>query len=351
MRVRSIRLLPSLTLLLALAAPSAAAGCPGHPNALGTSRTIVVDPTEHGRIGTMDYAETLPLVDKEVVLTFDDGPLPPHTGKILDILAAECVRATYFIVGRMARAYPELVRRAHAEGHTIGTHSMHHPLPFLSQGLHNAQGEIAGGIAATAAALGPENRVAPFFRFPGLHRTAAVEHYLGANRLMTWSADVPSDDWRHISPDEVVRRTLHRLEAKGKGIILLHDIQAKTVLALPKLLAELKVRGYRVVHVQAASADRPKTATMPEQWRLHARVKPGLPAFAIADVQNPDGELLMARSADQLCSLKSVAAVRIADARTPRRAPDKRLAQVPAQQRSADRDPWGPAALRLRLLD
>src|SRR5262245_57138971 len=104
MRNRVIRLLSSLAFLVASAALGAAADCPGNPKALGTSRTIVVDPTEHGRIGTMDYAETLPLVDKEVVLTFDDGPLPPYSTKILDTLAAECVRATYFIVGRMARA-------------------------------------------------------------------------------------------------------------------------------------------------------------------------------------------------------------------------------------------------------
>jgi len=321
MCVLPIRLLPSLTLLLALAAPSAAAECPGRPGALGTSRTIVVDPTEHSRIGTMDYAETLPLVDKEVVLTFDDGPLPPHTSKILDILAAECVRATYFIVGRMARAYPGLLRRVHAEGHTIGTHSMHHPLPFRGHGLHRSEDEIAGGIAATAAALGPGNHVAPFFRFPGLHRSDQVEHHLGARGLMTWSADIPSDDWRDIAPDEVVRRTLHRLEAKGKGIILLHDIQARTVLALPKLLAELKSRGYRVVHVQAAAPDRPKTVTIPEQWRLHARTK---------SMQKP---------------------TQVADAATPHRAPAKRLAQAPAQHESTDLGLWSGVGLRLRLLD
>src|SRR3954463_8173066 len=93
---------------LALCAGTAVAhagDCPGHPDAIGTSRTIVVDPREHGRIGTMDYAETLPLADHEVVLTFDDGPIPPYTTRVLDILAAECVHATYFIVGEMAKEY------------------------------------------------------------------------------------------------------------------------------------------------------------------------------------------------------------------------------------------------------
>ena len=78
--------------LLALAGATAsapAAECPGHPDALGTSRVITVDPAEHGRIGSMQYHESLPLEDKEVVLTFDDGPLPPYTNRVLETLAAE----------------------------------------------------------------------------------------------------------------------------------------------------------------------------------------------------------------------------------------------------------------------
>src|SRR3954462_5384453 len=144
-----------------------AADCPGNPNALGTSRTIVVDPRDHIRIGTMDYAETLPLLDREVVLTFDDGPIPPYTGKVLDILAAQCVKATYFIVGTMAREYPALVRRAYDEGHTIGTHSMSHPMRFRALSAERGNAQIDDGIAATAAALGGADKLAPFFRFPG----------------------------------------------------------------------------------------------------------------------------------------------------------------------------------------
>src|ERR1051325_5953490 len=92
------------------AAPASPAECPGNPGALGTSRTLVVDPREHPRIGTMQYDETLPLQDHEVVLTFDDGPLPPNSTKVLDILASQCVKATFFIIGRMARSFPEGVR-------------------------------------------------------------------------------------------------------------------------------------------------------------------------------------------------------------------------------------------------
>ena len=306
MRISLTRLLPPLFATSALFCTvtfAAAGNCPGHPNALGTSRTIVVDPREHNRIGTMNYSETLPLVDKEVVLTFDDGPLPPYTGEILDILASECVHATYFIVGRMARAYPEWVRRIHEAGHTIGTHSMNHPIPFRTQGLDRAKQEIDGGIQATTTALGDPAEVAPFFRFPGLGRTDPVEAYLASKGLMIWSADFPADDWRRISASEIVRRAMRRLEAKGKGILLLHDIHPATVLALPTILAELKAGGYRVVRVVPATAGRPKTPTIAEAWRLHPRRHRPLPVIAIAQVQNPDGESLAKRTADQLCAL------------------------------------------------
>src|SRR5579862_1056554 len=102
---------------------AAAADCPGHPDALGTSRTIVVDPREHPRIGTMQYPETLPLRDHEIVLTFDDGPLPKNSNQVLQTLADNCAKATFFLIGEQARAFPEGVRKYVAAGHTIGTHS------------------------------------------------------------------------------------------------------------------------------------------------------------------------------------------------------------------------------------
>ena len=283
---------------------AAAAGeCPGNPNALGTSRTIVVDPREHGRIGTMDYAETLPLVDREVVLTFDDGPIPPYTTKVLDILAAECVRATYFIVGEMAREYPALVRRAYDESHTIGTHSMNHPLKFRAQSVERANAQIDNGITATAAALGDPDKVAPFFRFPGFGHTPAAEQHAASRGIMVWGADMPADDWKSIGAKEVARRAISRLEAKGKGVLLLHDIHQRTVDALPIILSELKARGFRVVHVVAANAERPATVTAAYEWRPGARRTPMPPVILIADVQDPATDGLANRNATELCSL------------------------------------------------
>src|ERR1700753_4380427 len=131
----------SLGLLMCLAAaqPASAADCPGHPDAIGTSRTLVVDPREHPRIGTMQYPETLPLRDHEVVLTFDDGPLPRTSDQVLQTLADNCVKATFFLVGEQARANPEGVRKLAAAGHTIGTHSQTHPLTFHKMPVAQAE--------------------------------------------------------------------------------------------------------------------------------------------------------------------------------------------------------------------
>src|SRR5215213_9305700 len=90
-----------LGMLTCVTAQAATAGnCPGHPDAIGTSRTLVVDPRQYPLIGTMQYAKTLPLEDGEVVLTFDDGPLPKYSNQVLNILASQCVKATFFLVGR-----------------------------------------------------------------------------------------------------------------------------------------------------------------------------------------------------------------------------------------------------------
>mgnify|MGYP003348699999 FL=1 len=253
MSVRAIAVIGLGLSLLGMAAANATE-CPGNPYALGTSRVMTIDPAQHPRLGTVQYPETLPLEDKEVVLTFDDGPLPPYTNRILEILASECVKANYFLIGKMARGYPDLVKRIAAEGHTVGTHTQNHPLAFDRMSANEYRPEIEDGIASVAAALGNRNALAPFFRIPGLLRAEGVEDYLRSRRLTAWSADVTGDDWKHISASEVVKRTIARLEENRRGIILLHDIQPATALALPNLLKELKARGYRVVLVKPAAS-------------------------------------------------------------------------------------------------
>lgn len=237
-----------------------AESCPGNPDALGTSRILTVEPATLPRIGTMQYRATLPLNDHEVVLTFDDGPLPPYSNRILATLASECVKATYFMVGQMARAYPDTVRKIYNAGHTIGTHSQHHPFSLGELGLARITSEVDGGIASVQSAVGDARAVAPFFRIPGLARSNEAESYLASQHLSVWSADEVADDWhRGITPSQIVRRAMNRIEAhEHRGVLLLHDIHPATAVALPMLLKELKAKGYKIVHAVPAG-ERPET--------------------------------------------------------------------------------------------
>jgi peptidoglycan-N-acetylglucosamine deacetylase len=224
--------------------------CPGHPDAIGTSRVITIDPSEYQRLGTLNYQQTLPLADHEVVLTFDDGPISPYSNQVLDVLASQCVKAVFFLVGEMAKAYPATVRRIHDEGHTIGSHSQDHPLRFDRISDAKVRWEIDAGIDNVSAALGEAGGLAPFFRIPGFGRTDVVESELAARSLVVFSTDAVADDWhRHISASQIIARAMSRLEAKGKGMLLLHDIHPWTVAALPGLLKALKDKGFHIVQV------------------------------------------------------------------------------------------------------
>src|SRR5580693_7013844 len=243
--------------------------CPGHPDAIGTSRVITINPGDYQRLGTLNYQQTLPLDDHEVVLTFDDGPISPYSNQILDILASQCVRATYFLVGEMAKAYPAVVRRIRDEGHTIGTHSEDHPLRFDRISDQKVRWEIDAGIDNVSAALGDGGGLAPFFRIPGFGRTEVVEGELAARSLVVFSTDVVADDWhRHISPTQIIARAMSRLEAKGKGMLLLHDIHPWTVAALPGLLKALKDKGFRIVQVVPSATVPPGPIAGRSQWTV-----------------------------------------------------------------------------------
>jgi len=279
-------------LLMSLTCAGAAAAAECAPDALGVSRTIVVDPSEHARLGAFQYNESLPLRDREIVLTFDDGPLPPYTNRILDQLASECVKATFFMVGRMVRAYPHVVQRIYNEGHTIANHSQTHPFTFHRMSVDQASHEIEGGFESLRAVLGDPKAVAPFFRIPGLLRQNSVEQYLAAHNYMTWSVDFAADDWTRISGAEVARRAVARMEARGKGILLLHDIQPATALAFPEILRELKARGFKIVHVVPATADRPKSVTEPELWAVKRSNEPKIwPRTLVAEMDSPEPAL------------------------------------------------------------
>jgi peptidoglycan/xylan/chitin deacetylase (PgdA/CDA1 family) len=242
--------------IAATATVARAEDCPNNPNALGTSRVLAIDPNQFPKVGAMARALALPLADKEVVLTFDDGPLPRYSNQVLDVLAAQCVKATFFLVGEMAREYPAAVRRIFADGHTIGTHSEDHPPRFGKLSRELTEWEIDKGIIDVGVALGDHRQVAPFFRVPGLAHSDIIDDELAARHLVSFSSDTVADDWHpRISSKRIVALAMSRLEARGKGILLLHDIHRATASALPDLLKDLKQKGFHVVHVVPSSVD------------------------------------------------------------------------------------------------
>ena len=237
-------------MLFAAAGTSARAGeqtCQG-PAVMGVSRTIEIDGAAGGLYGSMSARANHNglLQKKEIVLTFDDGPMPWITKSILDTLDKACVKGTFFSVGRMALAYPSTVREVIARGHTLGTHTYSHPFNMPRMKREKAQAEIEQGFAAVAVAAGAP--IAPFFRFTGLSDSAALVDYLGTRHIAAFTVDVVSNDSYIHDVDQLTKRTVAEVEARKGGIILFHDIKTTTAKALPGILAELKARGYSVVH-------------------------------------------------------------------------------------------------------
>jgi len=231
---------------------AASAGqCPDNLDALGTERVIEVDVASTPRVGRKQFPATLPLNAKELVLTFDDGPWPGTTPRILDALKHECVRATFFLLGRNAAAHPKLARRTLAEGHTIGHHSYSHPL-LGHMSIAKAEADIERGVAADEFALYGERRTkptTPFFRFPGFVSNRALLDLMSERGLVVFGADIWASDWLTMTPEQELRLILSRIEQTGRGIVLFHDTKAQTAQMLPAFLRELKRRGYSIVHV------------------------------------------------------------------------------------------------------
>jgi peptidoglycan/xylan/chitin deacetylase (PgdA/CDA1 family) len=251
----SAALRSAVAALMSLSAAAGAAECP-RKDALGTSRVLAVDPASFPRVGLKSFPQTLPLEDREVVLTFDDGPWPPTDKKILAALAQQCVRATFFLIGRNAAAHPDLVRRMAAEGHTVAHHSFAHPnLKYMKP--EAAIAEIDKGIAAVEAALhGTANTTptTPFFRFPYFEMTPATLETLQKRGIAVFGADLWASDWNPMAPAQQLKLLTERLQAARKGIILLHDPKSQTAAVLPAFLRYLRENHYRVVHLVPAGA-------------------------------------------------------------------------------------------------
>ncbi|MFB9266190.1 polysaccharide deacetylase family protein [Bradyrhizobium erythrophlei] len=237
------------------AAPKAACA---NPDALGVSRTVVVDTTGGPGFGFLQYKQFDFLTDKEVLLTFDDGPWPT-TPAVLKALADECTKAVFFPIGLHTTYHPDILRQVAAAGHTIGAHTWSHAhLASKKLSEQQAKDEIEKGFSAVKMALG--SNPAPFFRFPALAHTPATQAYLGTRNIAMFSVDVDSNDFKSSSAEQVIQNVMTKLDKQGKGIILMHDLQKHTAQALPTLLRRLKAGGYKVVAMRAKTT----LETLPE---------------------------------------------------------------------------------------
>jgi peptidoglycan-N-acetylglucosamine deacetylase len=215
-------------------------------NAIGVARIVDVDTTGGPWLGAPHGDREL-LAPGEVVLTFDDGPAPRSTRPILAALAAECTKATFFMVGEMAAEHPEVVREVAEQGHTVGTHTWSHlNLKRLPDDRMKTQIEAAFTVVEKAAGA----PIAPFFRYPYLSSSDTTVAYLQSRNIAQFAIDVDSFDWRSRNAPSVVRQVMSALGRRGRGIILLHDIHPSTAAAVPELLGQLKAKGYRIVHLR-----------------------------------------------------------------------------------------------------
>ena len=246
------------------AAPSAQAKCE-NPNALGVARVVQIDTTGAPGFGFQNFKAYDFLRDHEVVLTFDDGPWPGNTERVLKALADQCTKAMFFPIGKHAGWHPEILKQVIAGGHTVGSHTWSHKdLTKLS--FEDAKAEVEKGIAAVSIAAG-DKPIAPFFRFPALRNPPEIVTYLGTRNIGIFSTDWDSFDFKMRRPEQVVKSVMDRLNKHGKGIILMHDFQHATSEAVPEILAKLKAGGFKIVQVVG------KTPLQPEKEYVEAVAK------------------------------------------------------------------------------
>ncbi|MGQ0685226.1 polysaccharide deacetylase family protein [Bradyrhizobium sp.] len=237
-----------------------------NPNALGVARTVVIDTSGGPGFGFEHFKQLDFLADKEVVLTFDDGPWPNNTAAVLRALAEECTKGLFFSVGKHASYHPEILKQVLAAGHTVGTHTFSHVnLNSKKMTEQQVRDELEKGFSAVKMALG--QAPAPFFRFPQLQHNPAAMAYLGTRNVAMFSADLDSFDFRSKNAEQIVNTVMTKVDKLGKGIILMHDFQRLTGEALPTLLARLKAGGYKVVHMKA----RTPFETLPEYDAMMVR--------------------------------------------------------------------------------
>lgn len=260
--------------------PAASAkDCIEDPATSGVVRTIAIQREDGARFGKLQYSQTAPLRDKEVVLTFDDGPLPLYTNQVLDVLDRHCVKATFFAVGRMAIFNAPTLKSIARRGHTIATHTWSHQRDIGKIPFEEAKIEIEKGFAAVGYALG--GPIAPFFRYPGLNDSPQLNAYLASRNISVWSVDVVSGDTTaDMTSERLVDDTMNRIRRAGRGVILFHDIKKVTADAMESFMVRLKAEGFKVVHIVS------NTSYLPDA-ELLAQVNFRLPVRTVAFTGQP----------------------------------------------------------------
>ena len=186
----------------------------------------------------------VPVSGNFIAITFDDGPHPENTPRLLDILSARNVKATFYVIGRSVDLYPQIVRRTVAEGHEIGNHTHTHRL-LSKLGDTEVRGELSRCRDAVARAAGVQMRTMrpPYGGL--LQRQREMVHTEFGYPTILWSVDPL--DWKRPGPGVVTSRILSGTAAGG--IVLAHDLHRQTVDAMPATIDGLLQRGFKFVTV------------------------------------------------------------------------------------------------------
>lgn len=206
-----------------------------------------------GRTLEVSSLADLKLQDREVILSFDDGPIPGRTDKVLAILDQFGVKGAFMMVGAMAEMHPALARKVAMDGNTIGSHTYDHA-DLSSLSFDAAMAEVVKGQLAVTKATGSD---VSFFRFPYLSESHRLRAAIAMRDMVIMDVDIDSKDYFATTPASVTQRTMDQLHKRGHGIILMHDIHKRTAKMLPTLLSKLEAEGYKVVTLKFKKTQAP----------------------------------------------------------------------------------------------
>jgi peptidoglycan/xylan/chitin deacetylase (PgdA/CDA1 family) len=262
----------ALCVVLCLSGVQAAnAECSYDSNRSMLSRVVAVD-SSNGSLnsgqpgaGASPAPQPFTLNEKEIVLTFDQGPHSKYTDYILFSLDKFCVKAVFFFAGSASASNPAMVREAAARGHTIaaGPWSLSPDFTVLSSGA--AKIEIEKGLAAVEKASGTP--IAPFFRAPSAFVAPQAIAHLKERGVSLWSYDIASGDTGAVNAAQLQTRVMTKLRELGKGVIQFHDTSKVTVDAIDDILSEAKQGGFKVVQPVASvpfKASTTQLGTLPD---------------------------------------------------------------------------------------